>query len=255
MSIKLRLCIGDYPLPLEDVDAETLGGIRKGYLLNLTQRGNYKWLEKALEMSEKKQKHRFYRGGGPKFKTLEQMQDAIRAKRHNDKKIPFVEADIRGHQVVLQKSLKVVRLFLPEDNAIEELTWLINSVTEDLEDLDDAGANDEQDDPHGALSGEDQEDPQDALSFEAIAKSAISAIIISAQKNSRCFAINWRPSRMAFLVKRSIGDDIVSHEFFLRQPKKSRKNLDKHDATAGQALQDGFDACLKNMMSWLDEIP
>ena len=80
MSIKLRLCIGDYPLPLEDVDAETLGGIRKGYLLNLTQCGNYKWLEKALEMSEKKQEHRFYRGGGAKFKTLEEMQDAIHTK-------------------------------------------------------------------------------------------------------------------------------------------------------------------------------
>ena len=257
MSIKFRLCIGDYPLPLEDVEAETLGGIRKGYLLNLTQRGNYKWLEKALEMSEKKQKHRFFRGGGAKFKTLQEMQEVIRAKKKDDKKIPFVEGDIRGHQIVLQNNLKSVRLLLPQDNAVDELTWLINNLTADLEHLDAGGADGDEDDSPGALSEEEEEGaqvPQD--SFETIVKSASKATIRAAQQNSRCFAISWRPSRMAFMVKRSLGDDISSHEFCLKEPKKARRNLKIHEQdSSGKALQDRFDACLKNITSWLDESP
>ena len=256
MSIKFRLCIGDYPLPLEDVEAETLGGIRKGYLLNLTQRGNYKWLEKALEMSEKKQKHRFFRGGGANFKTIQEMQDVIRTKKKDDKKIPFVEGDIRGHQIVLQNNLKSVRLLLPQDNAVDELTWLINNVTADLEHLDAGGADGDEDDSPGALSEEEEEGAQDHPSFETIVKSASKATIKAAQQNSRCFAISWRPSRMAFMVKRSLGDDISSHEFCLKEPKKARKNLNIYEKDlVCQTLQCRFDECLKNITSWLDESP
>ena len=61
---------------------------------------------------------------------------------------------------------------------------------------------------------------------------------------------------MAFMVKRSLGDDISSHEFCVKEPKKARKSLKiyEHDL-AGQALQCRFDECLKNIMSWLDESP
>ena len=124
MNIGFRLCVGDYPVPLDKVEAETREGIKKGYLVNLTQRGNYKWLEKALESASQKQKHRFYRGGNSKFKILEEMQASIADKKKHDKKIPFIEMKIRDHQVVVQNSSKAVRLFLPEDTAVEELTWL-----------------------------------------------------------------------------------------------------------------------------------
>ena len=55
------------------MEAETLGGLKKEHLLSLTQRGNYKWLEKALEQSDRKQNHRCYRGRGAKFKVFQEM--------------------------------------------------------------------------------------------------------------------------------------------------------------------------------------
>ena len=257
MSIKFRLCIDDYPVPLEEVEAETLGGLTKGHLLSLTQRGNYKWLEKAFEQSDQKQKHRFYRGGGAKFKVLQEMQEAIRLKRKDDKKIPFVVAEIRGHQVVLQNKSKGVRLLLPQDHAVEELTWFINCVTKDLEDAGDADPNgDPQDDPQEAMSGDDPGEPPEQSAVEDIIKSASSTIINAAQEHSRCFSISWRPSRMAFLVKRSLENDKKTHEFCIKEPKKARKEIDKGPQEhAGQALQDVFDACLQDIMTWLDETP
>ena len=143
------------------------------------------------------------------------------------------------------------------------MTWFINCVSEDLEDLDlfsEHLEHLEPDEPLGSLSEEEQEDPQGAHSVEALTKTASNSIISSVQKNSRCFAINWRPSRMAFLVKRCIGDVKASREFFagawlIKKSKRARKHLAHPEQTPGQALQVGFDACLKSIVSWLDETP
>ena len=255
MDIQFRLCIGDVPVPVENVDAETLGGIKKGYLLNLSQRGNYKWLEKAFELSNKKQKHRFYRGGGAKnFKILEEMRAAIIEMRKVDKKIPFIEAVIRGHRATLQNNLKSVRVFLPHDTVVEELSWVSENLIKDIEETSEGITENEHQDSEEPDSDQEPQDPQEQPSFEAIAKEESSTIVSETQRHTGCFSINWRPSRMAFLVKRNVDDDgFEAQEFYIKRPTKLRKNLDKNEPSAGETLKDVFKSCHKNIQHWLDK--
>ena len=179
--------------------------------MNLTTRGNYKWLEKALN-----QKHRFYRGNGcqnlEKFKFLKELQDEIKRKHHDEckrkesfKAAKFIKIDVRGRIVWVENCVKSVRLLLTQDQCIEDIKWVV----ENLQVYMNTGCFRAKPESGDESSSDDCEETDTDSCRSRVAKEA--------RKHPKCVHVSYRPSRSSFLVKRREEECCVDSQSTLEQ--------------------------------------
>ena len=240
-NVKMVLCVEDHPVPLEEVEANAgEHGIIKGHLVNLTTRGNYKWLEKALN-----QNHRFYRGNGchnlEKFKLLKELQDEIKLKHQalkalDETKAPkFFQVEVRGRSVWVENCLKGVKLLLVQDSwdkCVEDIKWVVDNLHDDMnsggfrakQPLPESGVESSSDDSR-------ETDTDSSKNLKDVFKTECASLARAATRHPKCLNVSYRPSRSSFMVKRREEDCHFDSQSTLEQQSPSSQSLSRGNSS------------------------